>query len=38
MGAVEFTVKGIVVLKRPASVAEIFGWESSESLGEDRRR
>ena len=33
MGAEGFTVKGRVVLKRPTSVAEGFGWFSSETVG-----
>ena len=36
MGAEGFTVKGRVVLKRPTSVAEVVGWISSETVGEDR--
>ena len=38
MGAEGFTVKGRVVLKRPTSVAEVFGLFSSETVGEDRAR
>ena len=35
MGAVEFSVMGTVLLKRPTSVAEVVGWVSSETVGED---
>ena len=36
MVAEGFTVKDRVVLKRPTSVAEVVGWISSETKGEDR--
>ena len=36
MRAVEFTIKGTVVLVRPTSVAEVVGWVSLERVGDDR--
>ena len=36
MAAVEFTVKGTVVLVRQTLVTEVVGWVSSERVWEDR--
>ena len=35
LGALEFTLKGRVLLKRPTSVAKVVGCVSSETVWED---